>query len=185
MTTRPTRIVDAHVHLWDPARTDWYPYLAGQMEIGMGDVKGMARRFDVATYRAEAAGWNVEKLVNVAAATGHHSLDETLEMERTRRGRRHPDALIGGLWPTDTVAEAIAGIDQQMAGEPLPRRPARWARRGPAARRRRAARAAGARPRLRDPRSPRSARGGRRRAGGTRGPGGRRRARRLAAVDRR
>ena len=32
MTTRPARIVDAHVHLWDPARTDWYPYLAGQME---------------------------------------------------------------------------------------------------------------------------------------------------------
>ena len=28
MTDRPTRVVDAHVHLWDPARTDWYPYLA-------------------------------------------------------------------------------------------------------------------------------------------------------------
>ena len=28
MTERPTRVVDAHVHLWDPARTDWYPYLA-------------------------------------------------------------------------------------------------------------------------------------------------------------
>ena len=28
MTTRPTRVVDAHVHLWDPARTDWYPYLS-------------------------------------------------------------------------------------------------------------------------------------------------------------
>ena len=56
MTTRPTRIVDAHVHLWDPARTDWYPYLGGQQDIGMGDVTGMARRFDVATYRAEAGG---------------------------------------------------------------------------------------------------------------------------------
>jgi L-fuconolactonase len=110
MTTRPARIVDAHVHLWDPARTDWYPYLAGQMDIGMGNVKGMARRFDGATYRAEVTGWNVEKLVNVAAATGHHSLAETMEMEQ----RAEADALIGGLWPTDTVAEAIAGIDQQM-----------------------------------------------------------------------
>lgn len=28
MTAPPPRVVDAHVHLWDPARTDWYPYLA-------------------------------------------------------------------------------------------------------------------------------------------------------------
>ncbi|MET0903253.1 MAG: amidohydrolase family protein [Acidimicrobiales bacterium] len=111
MTTRPARIVDAHVHLWDPAHTDWYPYLAGQMDIGMDNVKGMARAFDVATYHSEAAGWNVEKLVNVAAATGRHSLAETMEMER----RAEADALIGGLWPTDTVAESIAGIEQQMA----------------------------------------------------------------------
>jgi L-fuconolactonase len=110
MTARPTRIVDAHVHLWDPAHTDWYPYLAGEMEIGMGDVKGMARYFDAAAYRAEAAGWNVEKLVNVAAATGRHSLAETHEMER----RAEADALIGGLWPTGTVAESIAGIEAQM-----------------------------------------------------------------------
>ena len=108
--TRPTRIVDAHVHLWDPARTDWYPYLAGQMEIGMGDVQGMARRFDAATYRAEADGWNVEKLVNVAAATGASSIDETLEMQE----RGEADALIGGISPTESVAEAIAQIDRQM-----------------------------------------------------------------------
>jgi predicted TIM-barrel fold metal-dependent hydrolase len=119
MTTRPPRIVDAHVHLWDPAHTDWYPYLAGQMEIGMGDVKGMARRFDLATYREEAAGWNVEKLVNVAAATGRHSLDETLEMERRAEVDGHPDALIGGLWPTPTVADSIQGIEQQMAASRL------------------------------------------------------------------
>jgi predicted TIM-barrel fold metal-dependent hydrolase len=110
VTARPTRIVDAHVHLWDPARTDWYPYLAGQMEIGMGDVRGMARRFDAAAYRSEAEGWNVEKLVNVAAATGAQSADETLEMER----RAEADALIGGVAPTETVGEAIALIDRQM-----------------------------------------------------------------------
>ena len=68
MTAKPARIVDAHVHLWDPARTDWYPYLSGRQRLDMGDVSGMARRFDVPTYRAESTGWNVEMLVNVAAA---------------------------------------------------------------------------------------------------------------------
>jgi L-fuconolactonase len=111
---RPTRIVDAHVHLWDPARTDWYPYLSGATKLDMGDVKGMARRFDAATYEAEAAGWNVEKLVNVAAATDQHSVDETLELDRRAQVEGQPAAIVGGLPPTDSVADAIAAIDRQM-----------------------------------------------------------------------
>ncbi len=114
MTPRPGRIVDAHVHLWDPGREDWYPYLSGQMQIGMGDVTGMARVFDWPSYQAEAAGWNVEKVVNVAAATGHHSIDETIEMEGRAEVDGHPDAIIGGIAPTDTTAEAVAAIDRQM-----------------------------------------------------------------------
>ena len=115
-TSQPDRIVDAHVHLWDPARTDWYPYLsAGQTQLGLGDVSGMARRFDVATYRTESAGWNVEKLVNVAAATGWHSIEETLELDRRATTDQHPDAIIGGLPPTDSAAEAVALLDQQSA----------------------------------------------------------------------
>ena len=115
MTVRPTRVVDAHVHLWDPARTDWYPYLSGRQQLDMGDVSGMARRFDVPTYLAEAEGWNVEKLVNVAAATGGHSIDETLELEKRANVDGHPDAIIGGLPPTASVAEAVALLDRQMA----------------------------------------------------------------------
>ena len=38
MTPKIERIVDAHVHLWDPARTDWYPYLTGLRELDMGDI---------------------------------------------------------------------------------------------------------------------------------------------------
>ena len=68
MARQPVRVVDAHVHLWDPARTDWYPYLSGRQQLNMGDVTGMSRRFDVPTYLAESARWNVQKLVNVAAA---------------------------------------------------------------------------------------------------------------------
>ncbi len=118
MTPNPARIVDAHVHLWDPARTDWYPYLsAGQDQLNMGDVSGMSRRFDVATYLTEAAGWNVEKLVNVAAATGGHSVDETLELDRNAGAAGHPDAIIGGLPPSDSVAETVAAIDKQLAAQ--------------------------------------------------------------------
>jgi len=113
MAVRPARIVDAHVHFWDPARTDWYPYLAGQMDIGMGDVKGMARRFDRSTYQAESEGWNVEKLVNVAAATGRHSIDETLAIDQQGQA----DALIGGIAPTESMADARALIDRQMEAD--------------------------------------------------------------------
>lgn len=112
---RPIRVVDAHVHLWDPARTDWYPYLAHPPASGAGDAGRMYRRFDVDTYRAEAGRWNVEKFVNVAAATGRHSVDETIELDAGAGARGGPDAVIGGLPPTDTVAEAVGLLDRQMA----------------------------------------------------------------------
>ncbi|MDR3650228.1 MAG: amidohydrolase family protein, partial [Acidimicrobiales bacterium] len=59
--------------------------------------------------------WNVEKFVNVAAATGRYSIEETIELDNEARGSDRPDAIIGGLPPTDTVAEAIELIDRQMA----------------------------------------------------------------------
>ena len=65
-------------------------------------------------YRAESAGWNVEKFVNVAAATGRHSIDETIELDDGAPGRGGPDAIIGGIPPTETVAEAVELLDRQM-----------------------------------------------------------------------
>jgi L-fuconolactonase len=114
MTAQPTRVVDAHVHLWDPARTDWYPYLSRPPTQGAGDALRMYRRFDAGTYRAETARWNVEKFVNVAAATGRHSIEETIELDGDAHSTGGPDAIIGGLPPTDTVAEAIDLLERQM-----------------------------------------------------------------------
>ena len=115
MPNRNVRVVvDAHVHLWDPARTEWYPYLARPPNHGAGDPARMFRRFDVETYRVEAAAWNVERIVNVAAATGRHSVDETVELDARADADGGPDGIIGGLPPTDTVAEAIELIDHQM-----------------------------------------------------------------------
>jgi L-fuconolactonase len=114
MTARPTRVVDAHVHIWDPARTDWYPYLSRPQAPAGADASRMFRRFDVDNYRAETAGWNVEKFVNVAAATGRNSVEETIALDSDAPARGGPDAIIGGLPPTDTVAEAVELLDRQM-----------------------------------------------------------------------
>lgn len=107
MTDRPARVIDAHIHLWDPGRADWYPYLT-RSEPRMG------RRFDLDDHRSESAGWNVVKVVNVAAATGRNSVDETIELDRRAGEGAGPDAIIGGLPPTDSTAEAIALLDHQM-----------------------------------------------------------------------
>jgi predicted TIM-barrel fold metal-dependent hydrolase len=74
----------------------------------------MYRRFDLDIYRTEAADWNVEKLINVAAATGPHSIEETIELDRLADAGNGPDAIVGGLPPTDTVSEAIELLDRQM-----------------------------------------------------------------------
>ena len=108
------RVVDAHVHIWDPARTDWYPYLSHPQAPEPGDASRMFRLFDVDTYRAESARWDVGKFVNVAAATGGYSIEETIELDGRAGDRGGPDAIIGGLPPTDTVAEAVELLDRQM-----------------------------------------------------------------------
>jgi predicted TIM-barrel fold metal-dependent hydrolase len=108
------RVVDAHVHLWDPARADWYPYLAGMQELDMGDISGMCRRFDQPTYFSEAAKWNVQKFVHVAAAAPTKLVDETRELDAQADATGHPDVLIGGLDPDEDVAELERQLDAQV-----------------------------------------------------------------------
>jgi L-fuconolactonase len=115
MAELPSRVVDCHVHLWDPARTDWYPYLGRFPVHGSGDPSRVSRRFDVATHRHESKRWNVTKVVNVAAATGRGSIDETLALDAAAGAEGGPDAIVGGLPPAGTVAESIDFLDRQMA----------------------------------------------------------------------
>jgi L-fuconolactonase len=106
------RIVDAHIHLWDPARADWYPYLVGQQELDM-DISGMCRRFDQETYFSETRKWNVEKFVHVSAAGGFIA-EETREREEMAQATGHPDAIVGGIIPDHPVADTIALLDEQL-----------------------------------------------------------------------
>lgn len=108
------RIVDAHIHLWDPARADWYPYLAGQRELDMGDISGMCRLYDQPTYFSENANWPVVKFVHVAAASASHSAEETAELEAMAEATGHPDAIIGGIVPNDPIADTERLLDHQM-----------------------------------------------------------------------
>ena len=80
----------------------------------MGDVSGMCRRFDQPTYFAESSNWNVVKFVHVAAATSAHSGDETRELEEMAEATGHPDAIIGGILPTDPIADTERHLDEQM-----------------------------------------------------------------------
>lgn len=106
------RIVDAHVHLWDPDRTDMYPYLTGLRDLKMGDISGWARYFDQKTYFAEAANWNVQKFVHVAAGTDF--VGETRERQEEADATGHPDAIIGGVSLRVPEAEAVEQLDTQM-----------------------------------------------------------------------
>jgi L-fuconolactonase len=113
MAPQIERIVDAHIHLWDPARTDWYPYLTGLTDVGMGGVSDWARYFDQDMYFAESAKWNVVKFIHVAAATDF--VAETLEKEEEAERTGHPDAITGGMNCSLPVAEAVKQLDDQMA----------------------------------------------------------------------
>jgi predicted TIM-barrel fold metal-dependent hydrolase len=108
------RVVDAHIHLWDPANAEWYPYLAGQRELDMGDISGMCRLFDQPTYFAESSNWNVVKFVHVAAATAPHSGAETRHLQELADETGHPDAIIGGIVPNDPIVDTERLLDEQM-----------------------------------------------------------------------
>jgi L-fuconolactonase len=108
------RVVDAHVHLWDPARADWYPYLAGMQELDMGDISGMCRRFDQSIYFSETAKWNVQKFVHVAAAAPEKLVEETHELAAQADATGHPDVLIGGLDPNEDDGELERQLDEQI-----------------------------------------------------------------------
>ena len=80
----------------------------------MGDISGMCRRFDQATYFSEAAQWNVQKFVHVAAAAPSKLVDETRELDAQADTTGHPDVLIGGLDPNEDIGELERQLDEQV-----------------------------------------------------------------------
>ena len=110
-----TRLVDPHVPLWDPARTDWYPHLSSPSRLGLGDASKVARRFDEPTYFTESKRWNVVKYVHVAAVVPAVLTQETAELQAHAERTGHPDAIIGGIDPLLPIDRIAAQLDVQSA----------------------------------------------------------------------
>ena len=110
--TRPDRVVDAHLHLWDPAHVDWYPHLS-RNRPGT-NMSRQRRLYDHDAYLTDAGTWNVVKYVHVAAAVSPFMAAETDEREEWRLARGHPDAIVGGLDPAQSTADNLRLLDQQL-----------------------------------------------------------------------
>ena len=114
MATEIERMVDAHIHLWDPGAHGLVPLPHRSARTRTwATSRSWARYFDQKTYFSESAKWNVQKFVHVAAATDF--VAETMEKEEEAQRTGHPDAIIGGVDANLPVAEAIDQLDRQMA----------------------------------------------------------------------
>jgi predicted TIM-barrel fold metal-dependent hydrolase len=61
-------VADAHFHVWDP-QAHYYPWLCDPEPIAFryGDYSSLRKPYSVADYRADSAGWRVERGVYVEA----------------------------------------------------------------------------------------------------------------------
>ncbi|MFE0179780.1 amidohydrolase family protein [Streptomyces olivaceus] len=96
MADRPAGIIDGGVHLWDPRRTDLWPFLATEettAATGVHSVPDIRRRFDEEVFLKEFAGWNPAGYVLVTTASD--PLAEVREAERAARATGLCRAVIG------------------------------------------------------------------------------------------
>lgn len=114
---RPLRFLDTHVHFWDPARPEWYPQLAPDVDfsaIGLGTAAGMKRRYDPGTYRADAASLHIDGVVHVTATRGSGAyLAETAAMAHLHDSDGLPTALVGGFDPESAIGVIERELDEQ------------------------------------------------------------------------
>jgi L-fuconolactonase len=98
-------IVDAHVHIWDPARVD-YPWLA--------EVPQLNRRFTLDDVEADHTAAGVSQVVLVQSAD---SIDDAQHMLATALGNRRVAGVVAWV-PIDDVALAESWLDRWRA-EPI------------------------------------------------------------------
>ena len=102
---REFAVADAHFHVWDP-QAHYYPWLCDPEPISFryGDYSSLRKPYLVADYRADSAGWRVERGVYVEAEWDPR--DPLGEMDFIAEVRKPGD------FPT--VAIAQAWLDQRL-----------------------------------------------------------------------
>lgn len=93
---RPTRFVDAHVHLWDLAKIA-HPWLMPPFSDDgvMGSVEPIASDYLLDDYLDDAKGWNVTGMVHVdAGAAPEAALDESAWLQAIADERGMPQAIV-------------------------------------------------------------------------------------------
>jgi predicted TIM-barrel fold metal-dependent hydrolase len=76
----PPRVVDTHMHHWDPANTEWFPHLAPEFDLSLIGIEHADRlkvRYLQPDYLAETAAWRLDAYIHVNATSGPRAfLDE-------------------------------------------------------------------------------------------------------------
>jgi predicted TIM-barrel fold metal-dependent hydrolase len=88
------------MHLWDPG-THYYPWLCDPEPIGFryGDYRALKRPYLAADYRADSAGWPVERTVYVEAEWDpRNPLGEMAFIAEIRKRHSLPTVAVGQAW---------------------------------------------------------------------------------------
>ena len=112
------RLVDAHVHLWEPSARPWYPAMqdteAAKAFAGLGDVTRMARDFLPPQLREETSAVELLGLVHVSAVSAPRvHIDEGAWVDGVLDGLGLPAVTIGAIEADQDRAAIEADLDAQ------------------------------------------------------------------------
>ena len=97
---REFALADAHFHVWDP-QAHYYPWLCDPEPIAFryGDYSPLRKQYLVANYRADSAGWRVERGVYVEAEWDPRDpLGEMNFIAEVRKPGNFPTVAVAQAW---------------------------------------------------------------------------------------
>ena len=120
MPDRPTRIIDAHHHFWDPGLND-HPWLRADPPVPFryGDYAAIRGRFMPDDYDRAAAGWDIAATVTMEGEwTPTDPTGEAQWMQALADETGRPAAHVAQAW---LDREDLASVLRIYAGLPLVR----------------------------------------------------------------